>query len=733
MSAHLSVAALNEVQQLKHSLEDWVRRIQVATQTPVEESLLRAAFEDNPVALSLSTLHEGKMLRVNREWLRISGYTSQEVLGRRVNELGLWPDLVARQAAVDQIYRHGRIDDVEAHLVFKDGPKPVRWSGVMLVLNGQQHLLVSLQDLSREKALGASLAEQVELIHRVTEHTASMLFHVRQAAPEGLCMPYVSPAVQTLIGVPPEALRDNLNALMAKVHPQDQEALRESIREVMHPGALWRHAFRVVHEDGRVLWLEGEATIYAQAEGGLHAYGALTDISERKRHEEKNQRQAFYDQLTDLPNRRLMLDRIRQAQIASGRSNRHAALMFLDLDNFKTVNDNLGHDVGDQLLIEVAQRLSATVREGDTAARFGGDEFVVMIEDLSDHEGAAVYQAEQVGMKILARLNETITLAGMPHASPGSIGVVLFRGQQTSLDELLKRADMAMYQAKSAGRNTLQFFESSMQESIQARAALRAEIELAIDNQQFALHYQPMFDRHKQILGFEAYVRWNHPERGLLPAREFIDMAQRNPLINLINDWALRAACEQLGIWAQQPATAHLNLSVNISPCGLEHPDFTGHVVQILRETGANPYRLTLEFKEIQPGDEGQLLEKMRALREIGVRFALDDFGTGFTPLSLLKRLPLSHLKISRSFVQNLSRNPDDASMVRTILALAQNLDLMAMIEGVETFEQYDKLSAFGCEQFQGYLFGRPEPLSHWGLTSDPDAQLDVGLHNQAA
>lgn len=716
MSAHLSVAALNEVQQLKHSLEDWVRRIQVATHTPVEETLLRAAFEENPVALSLSTLHDGKFLRVNREWLRISGYTAQEVLGRRVNELGLWPDKAARQKAIDQIYRHGRIDDVEAQLVFKDGSKPVRWSGVMLVLNGQQHLLVSLQDLSREKALGASLAEQMELIHRVTEHTASMLFHVRQATHQGLCMPYVSPAVQTLIGVPPEALADNLQALMARVHPQDLEALRHSIREAMKPGVQWRHAFRVVHEDGRTLWLDGEATIYAMAEGGLHAYGALTDITERKRHEATSQRHAFYDQLTELPNRRLMLDRIRQAQIASGRSNRHAALMFLDLDNFKMVNDTLGHDVGDQLLIEVAQRLLATVREGDTAARFGGDEFVVMIENLSDHEGAAVYQAEQVGMKILARLNESMSLAGKPHSSPGSMGVVLFRGQQTALDDLLKRADMAMYQAKSAGRNTLQFFETSMQESIQARAALRAEIEQAIENQEFELHYQPMLDRQKQILGFEAYVRWNHPQRGLLQAREFMDMTQRNPLIGHINDWALRAACEQLGAWSTEPATAHLNLSVNISPCGLEHPDFTGHVVQILRETGANPYRLTLEFKEVNPADDGRLLEKMRALREIGVRFALDDFGTGFTPLNLLKQLPLSHVKISRSFVQNLHRNPDDASMVRTILALAQNLDLTALTEGVETFEQYDKLSAFGCEQFQGYLFGRPEPLSHWGL-----------------
>jgi EAL domain-containing protein (putative c-di-GMP-specific phosphodiesterase class I) len=277
---------------------------------------------------------------------------------------------------------------------------------------------------------------------------------------------------------------------------------------------------------------------------------------------------------------------------------------------------------------------------------------------------------------------------------------------------------MAMYKAKAAGRNTLRFFDQDMQDAVRVRAALKEDLNRALANNEFVLHYQPMMDASKQVLGYEAYVRWNHPQRGLLNPPDFMGISRSNPLIMPINDWALRAACEQLGLWAKQPATQGLNLSVNISACSLEQADFADHVAQVLRETDANPYRLILEFKEIQPGQADQLMGKMRALRALGVRFAMDDFGAGYTPLNLLKQLPLSQVKISRSFVQNVNRNPDDASMVRTILSLAQNMDLMAWTEGVETFDQYDKLSSYGCELFQGFLFGRPEPLSHWGLAA---------------
>lgn len=708
-----------DVQQLKVSLADWVRRIQIEATRPLDASLMQAAFDDSPVAMSLSNLQDGKLLRVNQEWMALTGYASAEVLGRPLSDLGLWLDKPAQQATLDQVYRQGRVHDLEIPMVVKHGiHKVIRWSGVIILLSGQQHLLVSLQDITQEKELAKAMASQHAFIHRVAERTPDMLFQWIHTTQGVMSIPYASPAVEVIFGVKAEALVQSASQLFDLVHPQDMAALKLSMQEAMAHGSVWCHEFRIQNPDGRVRWLRGNASVYREDAQHLQAYGSLTDITHLKATEESNLRLAFYDQLTDLPNRRLMMDRICQAQIISARTQRHAALMFLDLDNFKIINDTHGHGVGDEILIEVAQRLSQTLREGDTASRYGGDEFVVMIENLSDLEGLAAYQAEQVAVKILKRLNEAMLLEGKTYMPAASMGVVLFCGQTTPLDNLLKHADMAMYQAKAAGRNTLRFFDQDMQDAVRVRAALKEDLNRALANNEFVLHYQPMMDASKQVLGYEAYVRWNHPQRGLLNPPDFMGMSRSNPLIMPINDWALRAACEQLGLWAKQPATQGLNLSVNISACSLEQADFADHVAQVLRETDANPYRLILEFKEIQPGQADQLMGKMRALRALGVRFAMDDFGAGYTPLNLLKQLPLSQVKISRSFVQNVNRNPDDASMVRTILSLAQNMDLMAWTEGVETFDQYDKLSSYGCELFQGFLFGRPEPLSHWGLAA---------------
>ena len=708
-------AASCDVQQLKASLEDWVRRIHIESTSPIDASLMQAAFDDSPVAMSLSNLQDGKLLRVNQAWLRLTGFSSSEVVGRHVSHLGWWPDQSAQQATLDQVHRQGRVHDLEMPLVLKNGStQRVRWGATLIHQQGRPYLLASWQAVPPTKLLED---HPLDVIGRIAEHTPNMLFQAHQSVEGQLSFPYVSPAVETIFGIKPQEFVQGPFKLFAQVHPEDIGALKLSLRDAAQDGAVWQHEFRV-ETRGQLRWLRGKASVRVEPELGLYAYGGITDITDLKVAEENNLRLAFHDPLTDLPNRRLMIDRIRQAQILSARTGRHAALMFLDLDNFKNINDALGHDMGDEMLKEVARRLSQAVREGDTAARFGGDEFVVMIENLSDHEGVAVYQAEQVARKILNRLNDTMSLAGSTHVPAASMGVVLFRALFTPLEDLLKHADMAMYQAKAAGRGTLRFFDEGMQSSVLARAALKTEINRALTNHELLLHFQPMMDANKQVIGYEAYVRWNHPERGLLNPPSFMDMSQRSDLVMPINDWALRAACQQLGLWAADPSTQGLNLSVNISPCALEQPDFADQVAKVLRETGANPYRLTLEFKEVQPGQADKLLGKMRALRELGVRFAMDDFGTGFTPLNLLKQLPLSQVKISRSFVQNVNRNPDDAAMVRTILSLAQNMDLMVLTEGVETFDQYDRLASYGCELFQGFLFGRPEPLSHWGLAA---------------
>ena len=471
--------------------------------------------------------------------------------------------------------------------------------------------------------------------------------------------------------------------------------------------------------NGQTYWIAISGTPIIDDKGVFRGYrGIGRDISKRKHAEDETQRLAFYDTLTGLPNRRLLMDRLAHAQVTSARSRHYGALLFIDLDNFKDLNDTLGHDVGDMLLEQVALRLVSCLREGDTAARFGGDEFVVMLEDLDERDAEAARQAELVAEKILNRLNAPYELVGRQHSSSPSIGITLFSGSALGVDELLKRADVAMYQAKAAGRNTLRFFDPQMQAAVLARAALDADLRLGLQRDELLLHYQPLVDSYNTIVGYEALLRWRHPGRGMVAPGEFITMAEQTGLILPIGQWVLRTACRQLVAWAPQPATARLSLAVNVSARQFRQGDFVAQVQAVLDETGADPQRLKLEITEsVLISDVEDAIRKMGALREIGVRFALDDFGTGYSSLSYLKRLPLDQVKIDQGFVRDILTDPNDAAIVRTILALARSLDLQAVAEGVETEGQRQFLQDNGCTVFQGYLFGRPGPL---GLTVLP-------------
>jgi diguanylate cyclase (GGDEF)-like protein/PAS domain S-box-containing protein len=467
--------------------------------------------------------------------------------------------------------------------------------------------------------------------------------------------------------------------------------------------------------EGKVYWISVSGTPIFDDKGQFRGYrGIGRDISTRKLAEDETQRLAFYDTLTGLPNRRLLMDRLAHAQVTSARSRHSGALLFIDLDNFKDLNDTLGHDVGDLLLEQVALRLVSCLREGDTAARFGGDEFVVMLEDLSEQDAEAARQAELVAEKILARLNAPYELVGRQHNSSPSIGITLFCGTALGVDELLKRADVAMYQARAAGRNTLRFFDPQMQAAVLARAALDADLRLGLQRNELLLHYQPVVDGYNNIIGYEALLRWRHPSRGMVAPGEFIGMAEQTGLILPLGQWVLRTACRQLVAWAAQPATSRLSLAVNVSARQFRQSDFVAQVHAVLSETGADPHRLKLEITEsVLISDVEDAIRKMGALRATGVRFALDDFGTGYSSLSYLKRLPLDQVKIDQGFVRDILSDPNDAAIVRTILALAKSMDLQAVAEGVETEGQRQFLLDNGCTVFQGYLFGRPAPLGH--------------------
>jgi diguanylate cyclase (GGDEF)-like protein/PAS domain S-box-containing protein len=446
------------------------------------------------------------------------------------------------------------------------------------------------------------------------------------------------------------------------------------------------------------------------------AQGVLTnfvctqsDISARKQADEKIVQLAYYDSLTNLPNRRLLYDRIGHCLGLHGRTGRTGALLFLDMDNFKDLNDSRGHAVGDDLLQQVAARLLACTRDTDTVARLGGDEFVILLESSGVDQVEAQQHAALVGDKILTALREPFDIGGAMHHASCSIGITLCTGQKDELDDLMRRGDLAMYEAKRQGRNTLRFFHPSMETEVTYRTEIETELRAALQHSQFVLHYQGQVDGDGILTGAEALVRWQHPTRGLVAPSGFIGIAETSGLIVPLGRWVLRTACEQLALWAASPATAHFTLAVNVSVRQFLQPDFVEETLAIVRDSGVNPMRLKLELTEtlMIEGVE-ETIGKMRALREHGICFSLDDFGTGYSSLSYLKRLPLDQLKIDQSFVRDVLDDPNDASIARSVVALGKSLGLSIIAEGVETEAQRTFLAGIGCDHWQGYLFSRP-------------------------
>ena len=437
------------------------------------------------------------------------------------------------------------------------------------------------------------------------------------------------------------------------------------------------------------------------------------DVTDLRRANEEIEHLAFYDPLTGLPNRRLLLDRLGRAPVLSQRSGKVGALLFLDLDHFKDLNDTLGHEVGDELLQAVAQRLLANVRVADTVARLGGDEFVVMLSDLSTSTQEAAALAQRIGEKILRGLSEPYVLRGHTHQGAASIGATLFGASAQSASELLRQADIAMYQVKARRGNALCFFDPKMQTAINDRAQLEADLRQALVAQQLVLHYQPQATLQGDVIGAECLLRWQHPQRGMVPPGQFIAVAEESDLILHIGQWVLHSACTQLARWQEQPQWAHLQLSVNVSARQFRQSDFVHQVIETLQVTGARAHLLTLELTESLVLDNVEdAIDKMHQLRTKGVRFSVDDFGTGYSSLAYLTRLPLHQLKIDQSFVRNLGSRPSDDVIVQTIIGMGRNLDLEVIAEGVETEAQKAILAGHGCDLYQGYLLARPMPVA---------------------
>lgn len=661
---------------------------------------------------------------VNPAFLSLLGYSHhREVVGQKIHQLihYAYPDgspypskqcqiYLAYQAMQkihvdDEVFWHkdGHSIPVEywAHPIIKEGlvvGSVVTFLDITKRLRTEQNLrqseaaaLTALQELNYQK-------------YALDQHAIVAIADVRGS------ISYVNQKFCTLTGYSQtELLGQNHRLLNSGCHPK---SFFQEMYRTIAKGDVWSGEICNRSKAGALYWVITTIVPYLNEHGKPTQYIAIrTDITERKAAEDRIHQLAFYDALTNLPNRRLLLDRLQQAIATSQRTARYGAVLFLDLDKFKTLNDSQGHDVGDLLLSQVAHRLQNCVNIGDSVARLGGDEFVMILETLDHHLEKAANQAEQVAERIREALNQPFQLKGLIQHTTPSIGITLFQGSQFNVDDLLKHADIAMYQSKAAGRNTFHFYEPAMQIALNARTTLERELRQALSLQQFRLYYQVQIDHEGRTLGAEALLRWQHPLRGLITPDEFIPVLEETELIIPIGLWVLHTACLQLKNWQAQPLTDALVIAVNISAKQFHQADFVMQIQKLLHDTGAQPCRLKLELTESMVlEDVNVVIAKMHELKALGIRFSMDDFGTGYSSLQYLKRLPLDQIKIDQSFVRDITTDPNDAAIVQAIIAIAQALDLDVIAEGVETLAQENFLNQHGCEHFQGYLFGKAMP-----------------------
>jgi diguanylate cyclase (GGDEF)-like protein/PAS domain S-box-containing protein len=541
-----------------------------------------------------------------------------------------------------------------------------------------------------------------ERFRALVQHAADMILVLE---PDGTVR-HASPAVQTVLGYEPERLVGTSGWALA--HEGDAQSTQAFHAELLERrGGSRSLEMRCQHRDGSWRWLEIKGTNLLHQPGVRGIVLNARDISRHKSLEAQLVQRALHDQLTGLPNRMLFMDRLEQALERSARRGKFAAVLFLDLDRFKLVNDNLGHDHGDQLLVQVADRLRSCLRRVDTIARIGGDEFTVLLEDVGSPGDAAM-----VAERIIEAFRGSFRIENQEIFVGASIGIALGgRDQGTTAQGLLRNADIAMYRAKANGRACFEIFKSSMRETVKGRLKMETELRRALDRGELRLHYQPQVDlRTSRIVGLEALVRWEHPERGLVPPGAFIPIAEETGLILPIGRWVLETACRQASLWrADAEIGLDLVMAVNLSPRQFKHPRLVQDVGQVLSESGLVAAGLEVEITEgTAMGDADATVKTLEHLKSLGIRLAIDDFGTGYSSLGYLKRFPIDVLKVDRSFVAGLPQNRGDAAIVRAVVGLSRALGLKAVAEGVETPEQLAELRGLGCDQGQGYLFGRP-------------------------
>ena len=704
---------------------DITQRNQAQEALREREAQLQGILESTSDGI-LAIDHEGKVIRFNQRFGQLwqlpqallDSKDDETLLHYVVNQLRE-PEAFVKQ--VQALYR----SDLEATdtINFKDGRVFERFTSPLRSDSSVIGRIWSFRDITErrtaERELNESQARYRTLVEWAPEpivvHGGGKMLYVNPAA----IKMFSAKSAKDLVGKP----------ILDLVHPDFHQVVLARVgAQGPEDVALPMIEEKFLKLDGTPIDVEVQS-MFIIFDGAAAMHVAMRDVTAHKADQEKIQLLAFSDPLTGLPNRRLLMDRLEQAMASAARHGHQDALLFIDLDNFKTINDTLGHDKGDLLLKQISQRLRSSVREGDTVARLSGDEFVVLLKGLSENAPDAAAQAQVVGQKILDTLAQPYELDGHGHHSSASVGISLFGGsQRETVEEPLKRAELAMYQAKTAGRNTVRSFEPEMYTAVLSRASMEADLRQALAQDQFLLHYQPQGSDSGRLSGVEALVRWQHPQRGLVSPAEFIPVAEASGLILPLGQWVLKSACKQLAAWASRPQRSHLTMAVNVSAREFRKPDFVEEVLSILHTTGVKPERLKIELTESVLVDNVEdIIAKMGALKARGVGFALDDFGTGYSSLSYLKRLPLDQLKIDRSFVGNILTDRDDAAIAKMVVALAESMELEVIAEGVETEAQRDFLGKLGCRNYQGYLFSRPLPIEEFEVFA---SQASQGLNS---
>jgi diguanylate cyclase (GGDEF)-like protein/PAS domain S-box-containing protein len=682
----------------------------------LSEERYHTVFQTCPDAVMISQLSNGEILDANQTLLDMARYERNEFVGHTTTELGIWVNAGDRQTIVEELLRNTEFRDLEVQFRRKNGETYwVRLNASLIEIGGIRCMLAFAQDISAAKQAKDLLTAATEAL-RLSEERYRTAFQTSIDAininrlDDGKYIDCNQAFLDILGFERDEVIGKTSLQLGVWADTRDRTTMANMVRENSSCRGL---EVQFKKKSGESFWGVMSASVM-EVDGVPCILTITRDLSEVKAAQNEIRSLAYYDPLTGLPNRRLLLDRLRQTLAAGDSGSRLYALLFVELDNFKMLNETLGHLTGDLLLMEVARRIVACAREADMVSRFGGDEFALMLEDLSETAEEAAAQAKSVAEKIQDSIGLPFQLEDRECITTASIGITIFGTDREGASELIQEADIAIYQAASAGRNTIRFFSPALQTAVNARATLEEDLRQAIKAGQFMLYYQPLVARGR-LTGAEALIRWQHPKRGLVRPDEFIPLAEETGLILPLGDWVLETACAQLAVWAGREQTAHLTLAVNISALQFRQSGFVATVLSALERSGANPNHLKLELTESMLVENfEEVIAKMTELKGHGLNFSLDDFGTGYSSLAYLKRLPLSLLKIDRAFVRDMLVDATSGAIAQTIISLGRAMGLSVIAEGVENEEQRGFLAGLGCHTFQGFLYSPPLPLQQF-------------------